>query len=204
MAPAAGKGYFTYTVQPKAGLPTGTQIRNVALVTFDLSNHIATDQVDDMTRPRAPTRPSSPSTRSTPDRPPAASPAARRPNAELHRSWSGQDDPGGSGIASYNIYVSDNGGRSPSGRRHHQTSATFTGQTDTPTLSTAWPPTTSATSRQPPPPPRRTIQIVSGHGHDDHAPAEQRIPQLRRLADLHATVAAGSPDPARPPAPSSS
>ena len=30
-----GKGYFTYIVAPKAGLPTGTQIRNVATVVFD-------------------------------------------------------------------------------------------------------------------------------------------------------------------------
>jgi len=30
-----GMGYVSYLVQPKAGLATGTQIRNVALVTFD-------------------------------------------------------------------------------------------------------------------------------------------------------------------------
>ena len=42
-----GMGFFSYIVQPKAGLTTGTQIRNVALVTFDLQPSIATDQVDD-------------------------------------------------------------------------------------------------------------------------------------------------------------
>ena len=41
-----GKGYFSYIIQPKAGLPTGTQIRNVALITFDGQTIIATDQVD--------------------------------------------------------------------------------------------------------------------------------------------------------------
>ena len=30
-----GMGYISFTIQPKAGLATGTQIRNVALITFD-------------------------------------------------------------------------------------------------------------------------------------------------------------------------
>lgn len=43
-----GMGFFSYVVQPKANLTTGTQIRNVALVTFDLQQpSIATDQADD-------------------------------------------------------------------------------------------------------------------------------------------------------------
>ena len=42
-----GMGYITYTVKPKTGLATGTQIRNVADVTFDLGNTIATDQVSE-------------------------------------------------------------------------------------------------------------------------------------------------------------
>ena len=41
-----GQGYFSYTVQPKAGLATGTPISNVALVSFDGEPQIATDQVD--------------------------------------------------------------------------------------------------------------------------------------------------------------
>ena len=42
-----GKGYFTYIVAPKGGLPTGTQIRNIAAVVFDANAPITTDQVDD-------------------------------------------------------------------------------------------------------------------------------------------------------------
>jgi RHS repeat-associated protein len=42
-----GTGYFSYTVQPKAGLPVGTPIRNVAVITFGNNAAIATDQVDD-------------------------------------------------------------------------------------------------------------------------------------------------------------
>ena len=41
-----GKGNVTYTVRPKAGLTTGTQIRNVALISFDGQLAISTDQVD--------------------------------------------------------------------------------------------------------------------------------------------------------------
>jgi len=53
----AGKGYFSYTVRPKPGLPTGTQIRNVALISFDGQPQIATDQVNDQD-PTAGTDPS--------------------------------------------------------------------------------------------------------------------------------------------------
>src|SRR5207244_5334206 len=30
-----GMGHISYTIQPKAGLATGTEIRNAALITFD-------------------------------------------------------------------------------------------------------------------------------------------------------------------------
>jgi RHS repeat-associated protein len=42
-----GTGYFSYTVQPKTGLPVGTQIRNIAVITFGNNAPITTDQVDD-------------------------------------------------------------------------------------------------------------------------------------------------------------
>ena len=43
-------------------------------------------------------------------------------------SWSGQDDPGGSGIASDDVYVTDNGGPfAPFLTGTTQTSATFDG-----------------------------------------------------------------------------
>jgi RHS repeat-associated protein len=38
-----GWGYISFMIQPNAGLPTGTQIRNVALITFDQNPAIATD-----------------------------------------------------------------------------------------------------------------------------------------------------------------
>ena len=42
-----GMGYVSYTVNPKTGLSTGTQIRNVANVSFDEEQIVATDQVND-------------------------------------------------------------------------------------------------------------------------------------------------------------
>ena len=41
-----GQGQISYTVRPKAGLPTGTEVRNVALIQFDTAAPIATNQVD--------------------------------------------------------------------------------------------------------------------------------------------------------------
>jgi RHS repeat-associated protein len=46
-ASGEGAGYLSFVVQPKMGLPTGTQIRNVALVTFDQNQPVATDQLND-------------------------------------------------------------------------------------------------------------------------------------------------------------
>ena len=41
-----GMGYLTYVVRPKAGPPTGAEIRNVANITFDSGQTVATNQVD--------------------------------------------------------------------------------------------------------------------------------------------------------------
>ena len=41
-----GQGYFSYAINAKAGLAAGTEIRNVAHITFDYQDTIATNQVD--------------------------------------------------------------------------------------------------------------------------------------------------------------
>jgi hypothetical protein len=126
-----GMGYFAYTIVPRAGLPTGTQIRNVAIVTFDDNPPIATDQVDD----NDPTKGIDPNKQdlNTIDAGPPTSSVSPLPATETSTSftvsWSGQDDAGGSGIASYNIYVSDDGGPFTLFQQDTTaTSATFTGQ----------------------------------------------------------------------------
>ena len=116
-------GYFSYTVQPKPGLPTGTQIRNVALVTFDANPPIATDQVDDED-PSQGVDPTKQALITIDAGPPTSSVAplpATETTASFTVSWSGQDDPGGSGIAFYNVYVSDDGGAVHAlADRHHR------------------------------------------------------------------------------------
>jgi RHS repeat-associated protein len=105
-----GLGYFSYTAMLKAGLPTGTEIRNVATVIFDDNQPITTDQVDphdagkglDQAKQALNTIDAVAPTSSV-----AALPAVSP--ASFTVTWSGQDDPGGSGIDSFNIYVSDNG-----------------------------------------------------------------------------------------------
>jgi RHS repeat-associated protein len=107
-----GKGYFTYIIQPKAGLPTGTQIRNVAAVVFDANAPITTDQKDD----HDPSKGVDPAKQDliTIDAGAPSSHVAPLPAKETSSnftvSWSGRDDSGGSGVASYDVYVSDNGG----------------------------------------------------------------------------------------------
>lgn len=125
-----GMGYLTYTVEAKAGLSTGTQTRNVALITFDANPPIATDQVND----DDPTQGVDPSRQDliTIDSGAPTSSVGTLPafsSSTFTVSWSGSDDTGGSGIASYDIWISDDGG--PVGLwllNTTDTSATFTGQ----------------------------------------------------------------------------
>jgi hypothetical protein len=125
-----GMGYFSYTVRPKAGLPTGTRIRNVATITFDANPAITTDQVDDHDPGKGtdPTREAlatidagPPTSRVNPL--PAVSNAAN-----FQVSWSGADDFGGSGVRSYDVYVSADGGAfTPWLTDTTRTSATYAG-----------------------------------------------------------------------------
>jgi hypothetical protein len=93
-------GWMEFRVKPKENLPTGTQIANQAFVQFDflgpwgpapkegpwintIDAGAPTSQVNQLAPESAPT---------------------------FEVSWNGADDPGGSGVAYYDIYVSDNSG----------------------------------------------------------------------------------------------
>ena len=91
-----GEGYVTYTVQAKDGTATGTALTNAATIVFDTEQPIPTNAVTNTIDGLAPT--------STV----AALPATSQ--ATFTVSWSGTDDTGGSGLASYDIYVADNDG----------------------------------------------------------------------------------------------
>jgi hypothetical protein len=112
-----GEGFFTYTVQPKAGLPTGTPISAQASIVFDTNAPLATPMAHNTLDASGPT--------STVATLPATTTTARFP-----LSWSGSDDAAGSGMAHFDIYVSDSGGAFTFWQSFPgtQTSATFTGQ----------------------------------------------------------------------------
>src|SRR5262249_2925435 len=126
-----GMGYFSYVVKPRAGLTTGTPIRNVASIVFDANPAITTDQVD----PHDPSKGTDPARQdlNTIDAGPPTSAvlplAPTQTTSSFTVSWSGHDAPGGSGIASFDVFVSDNGGPFTLFQTGTTaTSATFTGQ----------------------------------------------------------------------------
>jgi hypothetical protein len=111
-----GQGHVTFTIQPAAGVPTGTVITNEASIVFDNNDPINTNP-----------------TTNTVDAVPPTSTVLTLPSAVLTTnftvSWFGTDDPSGSGVGSYDIYVSDNGGPwQPWQTANAATSATYSGQ----------------------------------------------------------------------------
>ena len=109
-----GEGYVQYTVESKSNLTTGTTINQQASVVFDINAPISTNTAVNTIDTAVPISSVSalPVTETTPS---------------FTVSWSGNDG-GGSGIASYNVYVSENGGAfTPFLTGTTQTSATFTG-----------------------------------------------------------------------------
>ena len=91
-----GEGYVSFSIRAKPNLPTGTRINAKATIVFDTNAPIDTKVATNTLDVGPPT--------SSVTALAAASPAI------FTVSWSGADDAGGSGIASYDIYVSDNGG----------------------------------------------------------------------------------------------
>lgn len=105
-----GQGFIEYTIEPRAGLPTGTPIRNVALISFDRQPSIATDQIDPL-NPAAGSAPAKQALVTIDSSAPSSSVTALP--AESGRAfevqWSGADDALGSGLVSYDVFVSTNG-----------------------------------------------------------------------------------------------
>jgi RHS repeat-associated protein len=107
-----GQGYVSYTIEADPGLPTGTEIRNVALIQFDFGEIIGTNQVD----PHDPSQGMDPAKEAlvTIDAAPPSSAVGLLPPTvpagDFLVTWSGEDDAGGSGIKQYAIYLSTDGG----------------------------------------------------------------------------------------------
>lgn len=111
-----GEGHVVYTIQPASGVPTGMVITNDASIVFDINDPIITN-----------------TTTNTVDALPPTSTVLTLPAAELTTNftvnWFGTDETNGSGVGSYDIYVSDDGGPWQVWQsRTTQTSATFSGQ----------------------------------------------------------------------------
>jgi hypothetical protein len=105
-----GQGHVSYIIRSKPNLPTGTEIRNVALISFDHQPAIATNQRD----PHDPSQGTDPAKEAlnTIDADlPTSAVASLLPvqtNCSFSVCWAGTDV--GSGVTSYDIYVLTNGG----------------------------------------------------------------------------------------------
>lgn len=106
----AGKGHISYTIRTKAALPTGTEIRNIALIQFDLNEVIATNQINplDATDGFDPDKEALVTLDGdAPVSSIGAMPTTSR-SPSFNVAWGGSDL--GIGIDRYDIYVSTNGG----------------------------------------------------------------------------------------------
>jgi hypothetical protein len=110
-----GQGHVSYTVRSKDTLATGTRIGNQADIVFDINEPLTT-----------------PEHVNTIDAGPPSSAVDPLPgfsfSPDFTVTWLGQDDAGGSGIAYFDVYISDNGGPfTPWIAGTSATSVTFTG-----------------------------------------------------------------------------
>ncbi len=105
-----GMGHINYVVKARPDATTGTELNGVALITFDNNESIATNQID----PHDPTRGTNPAleARNTIDADVPVSAITTASGTQGSRliqlNWQGTDV--GSGVAGYDIFVSDNGG----------------------------------------------------------------------------------------------
>lgn len=92
-----GEGFVSYTIRPLATAPTGTVINAQATVVFDNNPAIQTAAIFNTIDAVAPTSTVAPL-------------SATQTSTFFTINWSGSDDAGGSGITSYTIFVSTDGG----------------------------------------------------------------------------------------------
>jgi RHS repeat-associated protein len=105
-----GQGHVSYIIRSKPNLPTGTEIRNVALISFDHQPAIATNQRDPHD-PSQGTDPAKEALNTIDADPPSGSVAglpATQTTCDFAVCWSGTDV--GAGVTSYDVHVSTNGG----------------------------------------------------------------------------------------------
>ena len=179
-ATGRGQGRIDYTIQAKPGLATGTQITNVAEISFDEQSPIATDQVNDEdpsqgidpTKQALITIDSGAFSTSSVTAPPTSS------TSYFTVSWSGEDVPrhGRRRIGHRDLRRLRFRRRRPVhplaiGDQRTTRRPSPPARTATPTASIAWPPTTSATWSRLPPRPRPSTTVgssgISGSVYND-------------------------------------
>jgi large repetitive protein len=92
-----GRGSVTFTVRARNTYATGTRIQNQALIVFDNNEPLETTPVWNTLDTGMPASAVLTATSMT-------------EGGDVTLTWDGADDSGGSGVKSYDIYVSDNGG----------------------------------------------------------------------------------------------
>ncbi|MBY0460829.1 MAG: hypothetical protein K2V38_26215, partial [Gemmataceae bacterium] len=191
-----GMGYLTYTIKPRPTLPTGSEIRNVADITFDRGTTIATDQVS-VTDPSLGRDPNKRAL-VTLDAVAPTSTVALLPPVVLVNSfpvvWSGADDLGGSGVAAFTVFVSDNGGPFiPWLSNTTLLTATYTGQVDH-TYRFYSVAADYVGNTQPTPAPQATITVRGNHAPTGVTPATATVAENAPVGTVVATLTGVDPD----------
>ena len=93
-----GEGHVAFSIRPRSDLPTGREVTNEATIVFDINEPIDTNEVFVTLDTVAPTSE-------------VADLPAESLDPQVALSWSGDDDAGGSGLAGFTIYVSEDGRR---------------------------------------------------------------------------------------------
>ncbi len=90
-----GQGYVSYTIRPKANAVTGTRIVNAADIYFDYNEPVRTPDIFNTIDAGPPSS--------------QVQPLAAESGRTFIVQWSGLDDAGGSGVASYDVFVAKDG-----------------------------------------------------------------------------------------------
>jgi hypothetical protein len=91
-----GEGYVSFRVWPKTGLVSGDAFTNQASIVFDVNDAILTNVVTNTIDNVGPSS--------------SVQPLAAQSLGHFLVRWAGSDDVNGSGVAFYDIYVSEDGG----------------------------------------------------------------------------------------------
>jgi hypothetical protein len=175
-----GQGYVTFTVEAKSTMPTRTNLANQATIYFDDNEPIVTNVTSNLLDADVPVSQCS-----------ALSTTTDVPNITVN--WAGSDDPNGSGLAEYDVFVSENGGAYfPFITNSTATSAIFNGKFGRTYSFFSVARDNAGNLEAPPATPDATIRVLGGNFESDVAPRPEGdndgtvndtdVSQIRRFA----------------------